>query len=306
MDKIQRVLDFSNMRLIDTTDPGAHGTSLTLVSSVGAERECHLAGRFRIHLLGMYHAEVGEAWDSNGDRQGDFLNHIDITLSGRRQVVCNGRVHDMSAGQVWFLPGNTPVERRHVENAEVLYFKFNCEWLPGVDPLLDWPGREPRLAGEIDVNEWRKWADGRKIGVSDLLWLRGMLLSWMAGAVPELDAVISKHLATHKQFTRVFDTIERELGADLRMSEVARSHGTGVEAFSMAFSRATGMSPKDYVTRRLNQEALQLVINTDLKMKEIADRLRFTDEFYFSRFFKKLNGCPPSAYRQRTRGLRAG
>ena len=142
--------------------------------------------------------------------------------------------------------------------------------------------------------------------LADLLWLRAMLLSWVANAIPELEVVITKHLATHKQFTRVFDTIERELGADLRMSEVARSHGTGVEAFSMAFSRATGMSPKDYVTRRLNQEALQLVINTDLKMKEIAERLRFTDEFYFSRFFKKLNGCPPSTYRHKMRGLRAG
>lgn len=305
MDKTRGILDFSNMRLIDTTDPGAHGSMTTLISSVGAERECHLAGRFRLHLLGMYHSMVGASWDSNGDRQGDFLHHIDITLSGQRQVVCNGQVHHMSAGQVWFLPGNTPVERRYVEDGEVLFFKFNSEWLPGVDPLLDWPGREPRLAGEVDSDSWRSWTCGKTIGVADLLWLRGMLLSWVADAIPELDVVITKHLATHKQFTRVFDTIERELGADLRMSEVARSHGTGVEAFSMAFSRATGMSPKDYVTRRLNQEALQLVINTDLKMKEIAERLRFTDEFYFSRFFKKLNGCPPSTYRLKMRGLRA-
>lgn len=306
MDKIRMILDFFNMRLIDTTDPGAHGSAVTLVSSVGSERECHLASRFRIHLLGMYHSWVGEPWDSNGDRQGDFLHHIDLTLSGRRKVVCNGQLHEMSEGQAWFLPGNTPVERRHVEDGEVLFFKFHCEWLPGVDPLLDWPGREPRLAGQIDVQSWRKWTAGGQIGVPALLWLRGTLLAWVADAVPELDGVITRHLATHKQFTRVFDTIERALGADLRMSEVARSHGTGVEAFSMAFSRATGMSPKDYVTRRLNQEALQLVINTDLKMKEIADRLRFTDEFYFSRFFKKLNGCPPSTYRQKMRGLKVG
>jgi AraC-like DNA-binding protein len=51
----------------------------------------------------------------------------------------------------------------------------------------------------------------------------------------------------------------------------------------------------------LNQEALQLVISTDLKLKEIVERLRFTDEFYFSRFFQKLNGVSPSRYRARFR-----
>ena len=61
------------------------------------------------------------------------------------------------------------------------------------------------------------------------------------------------------------------------------------------------MSPKEYLTRRINQEALQWVINSDLKMKEIADKLRFSDEYYFSRFFQRLNGAPPSRYRRNFR-----
>ena len=28
-------------------------------------------------------------------------------------------------------------------------------------------------------------------------------------------------------------------------------------------------------------------------------KLRFSDEYYFSRFFKKLNGCSPATYRRR-------
>lgn len=290
------------MRLIDTTDPGAHGRVRTLTSSAGAAREARLAGKFRMHLLGMYFSQVGPEWGSAGKRQSDYLHHVDIALSGRRQVVCGGRVHDLVPGQVWFLPGNTPVERRCEEKCEVLFFKFFCEWLPGVDPLLDWPERGPRMAEHCRVKEWRKWiAPARSIGVAELLQLRGRLLAWLALAVPELDEVISQHLATHTQFTRVFDLIERRLGADLRLISLAGAHGTTAEAFSMAFSRSTGMSPKEYLTRRLNQEALQLVINTDSKMKEIAERLRFTDEFYFSRFFKKLNGCAPSEYRARLR-----
>jgi YesN/AraC family two-component response regulator len=40
---------------------------------------------------------------------------------------------------------------------------------------------------------------------------------------------------------------------------------------------------------------------SDKKMKEIAETLRFNDEFYFSRFFKKMNGLSPSAYRVEVR-----
>ena len=291
------------MKQIDTTDPSAHAGMRTLVGGTGASRENALAEKFRIHLLGMYAAETGPEWSSHGKREADYLHHIDITLAGRRQVVCGGTTHDLEPGQVWFLPGNTPVERDCDRKCSVLFFKFCCEFLPGVDPLLDWPGREPRLAARCDVGEWMEWTQEDRVpGVANLLLLRGRLLSWLVSAIPELDDVVTRHLASHSQFTGVFDLIERELGADLRLNSLAEMFGTSVQAFSMAFSRGTGMSPKEYLTRRLNQEALQLVINTDLKLKQVADRLRFADEFYFSRFFKKLNGCSPKEYRNRLRG----
>lgn len=290
------------MKLIDTTDPSAHAGMRTLVSNGSAARATALAEKFRIHLLGMYAADFGAEWSSKGKREADYLHHIDITLAGRRQVVCGERIHDLEPGEIWFLPGNTPVERRCNESCSVLFFKFCCECLPGVDPLLNWTGREPRRAARCDIGEWLEWAAGeRSIGVADLLLLRGRLLAWLVTAIPELDEIVSTHVASHSQFTGVFDLIERDLGADLRLVALAEVYGTTVEAFSMAFTRGTGMSPKEYLTRRLNQEALQLVINTDLKLKQVAEQLRFNDEFYFSRFFKKLNGCSPKDYRNRLR-----
>lgn len=289
------------MKLIDTTDARAHAGMRTLSSSSG-ERESWLAGKFRIHLVGMYSAGVGPEWASDGKEQGDFLHHIEVALSGRRQVVHNRKVHDLNPGQVWFLPGNTPVERRCNEECEILFFKLSCEWLPGVDPLLDWPDREPRLIGEGKPEEWRGWMEPeRTISVADLLRLRGQLLLWTTSAIPEIGEVIARHLETHTQFTEVFRFIESNLGADLRIASLAEVYKTSQDAFSMAFKRSIGMSPKEYMMRRINQEALQCVINTNLQMKEIAEKLRFSDEYYFSRFFQKLNGTAPSRYRSEFR-----
>jgi AraC-like DNA-binding protein len=289
------------MKLIDTTDARAHASMRNLTSSDGA-REFWLAEKFRIHLVGMYFAAVGLEWGSDGDQQADFLHHIEIVLSGKRQVVHNQKVYDLDPGQIWFLPGNTPVERRCDDWCEILFFKLNCEWLPGVDPLLDWPDREPRLIGGFDPADWRGWVElGNKTTVADLLQLRGQLLLWLTRALPEIGEVIARHLETHTQFSEVFKFIESNLGADLRIASLASVYGISQDAFSMAFKRSTGMSPKDYMTRRLNQEALQCVINTNLQMKEIAEKLRFSDEYYFSRFFQKLNGTPPARYRKEFR-----
>ena len=289
------------MKLIDTTDARAHASMRHLTGNA-EERESRLAGKFRIHLVGMYFAGVGPEWGSEGKEQGDFLHHIEIALSGKRQIVHNRKLYDLEPGQVWFLPGNTPVERRCAEPCEILFFKLHCEWLPGVDPLLDWPGREPRLIGGFEPDVWQRWLHPElAITATDLLRLRGQLLLWMTCAVPELGEVIARHLETHTQFTEVFKFIEQNLGADLRIASLATVYGISQDAFSMAFKRCTGMSPKEYLTRRLNQEALQCLINTNLQMKEIAEKLHFSDEYYFSRFFQKLNGSPPSRYRKEFR-----
>jgi AraC-like DNA-binding protein len=40
-----------------------------------------------------------------------------------------------------------------------------------------------------------------------------------------------------------------------------------------------------------------LLRETDLSVKEIANRLGYEDQFYFSRLFKLVNGISPRAYR---------
>jgi AraC-like DNA-binding protein len=290
------------MKPVDTTNPKAHAHMRTLTSQLHGGREHNLAERFRMHLVGMYSVTVGKEWDSGGISEGDFVHHINVNLSGTRQVRYCGRVYDLQPGEAWFLPANTPVERRCDERCEIVFFRFFCECLPGVDPLLDWKDREPRRLCAIDPEEWRIWLrDDNPLGVSIILGLRGRLLWWMVRAIPELDEVIAQHLARHSRFADVFQHIEDHLGADLRLGDLADVHGSTPGAFAAAFTRSTGISPKEYLQRRLNQEAIRWVMGSDLKMKLVAERLRFSDEYYFSRFFKKANGCSPMEYRKRMR-----
>lgn len=286
------------MKGIDTTNPKAHAGALSLLSDPSTSRAFELTSGFRTHLIGLYYCKFGLEWDSQGQCESDYVHHIDIPLSGRRQVVHGDRCLDIEPGTVYFLPANTPVARRCLRAGRVLYMKFRCEWIPGMDPLMDWPDRKPAAIESFSRKDWTRWLTPRwRSDGNHLLLLHAQLERWLATVLPPLPGLIGRHLETHARFTAVYEMVEKKLGADLRIAELAKVHGTSLHAFSRAFMAATNLTPKEYLNRRLNQQALQLITSTDLKIKEIADRLRFADEFYFSRFFQKLNRLPPSAYR---------
>lgn len=287
------------MKLQDTTDPSTERGSVTLFSELHAHQKLELVTRFRIHLIGLYYTEVGPEWSSGGREQSDFLHHIDLVCSGRRRVVHAGNVIELTPGWAWFLPGCTPVARRCEEDCRVYFLKFRCEWLPGVDPLLDWPERRPLRLGRWKEAEFRKlWKKGSAPDTQSLFRLQAQIYLWLAESLPSLDQIIFRHTTTHGRFEPVFDLIESRLGADLLVEDLAAAMKLPVHTFSMAFSRSVGFSPKTYLTRRLNQEAIKLLIQSDAPVKEVAFRLKFADEYYFSRFFKKMNGVPPATYRQ--------
>jgi len=291
------------MQQIDTTNPQAHASARPLFNSLTAAHDLMVSSRLSIRLVGLYTSEVGPEWSSDGRRESDFLHHIELPLSGCREVVFGDDKHLLlEPGQAYFLPGNTPQERRCSEICTLLFIKFRCEWLPGVDPLLDWVGRVPRRIGPFNPADWQVWlAPQPQVTANTLLTLHGTLETWLAQAVPDLAGLIAGHLRSHAPFQAVFSQIESDLGADLRVETLARIHGTSRDAFCMAFSRSIGLSPKDYLNRRLNQEAVNWIINSDLKIKEVAERLRFSDEFYFSRFFRRQNGISPQDYRKHFR-----
>ena len=292
------------MKLEDTTSPTCHAGLNTVFAPTSAPHALEIVSRLRLHLLGLYHCQVGAQWGSHGRRESDYLHHVDIVLSGRREVVFDGGVLDMEPGQAYWLPGNTPLERRFKEKGQVIFLKLRCEWLPGLDPFLDWPGRRPVLIEGCDLDYWRTWLRPElEPTANDLLRLQARLLESISKVIPDLEGVIVEHLRTHATFAGVFALLEGKLGADLRIEELAQKHGTSLHAFSMSFKRNTGMTPKAYLKRRLNQEAILLLTNTNFKIKEIADKLKFYDEYHFNRFFSQMNGMPPSHYRTSMRRI---
>ena len=61
-----------------------------------------------------------------------------------------------------------------------------------------------------------------------------------------------------------------------------------------------GISAGEVIRNRILLEAKRLLINLDLSVAEIGYRLNFSDNSYFTKFFKKYAGSTPEEFRKKT------
>ncbi len=81
------------------------------------------------------------------------------------------------------------------------------------------------------------------------------------------------------------------------LPEVARNCGMSYETFRKKFPVACGMSPTQYRLLRKMEKAKTMLARGSFAMKEIAEALGFSDEFHFSKTFKRIVGINPRDFR---------
>jgi len=76
----------------------------------------------------------------------------------------------------------------------------------------------------------------------------------------------------------------------------------GLSTLRRRFKEATGMALHTYVLERRMARARTLLVETDLSIKAIAERLGYDNVYFFSRQFTQQARVPPGAYRQSRQG----
>jgi AraC-like DNA-binding protein len=85
---------------------------------------------------------------------------------------------------------------------------------------------------------------------------------------------------------------------DLSLEEIARKLGTSYSNFRRTFREHNGVGPHQYRLHLKLSHARDLLLNSELSIKEIAFQSGFEEEQYFCRYFKKAMGRTPSSYRR--------
>ena len=80
--------------------------------------------------------------------------------------------------------------------------------------------------------------------------------------------------------------------------------GLPERSFIRRFSKATGMSPLDYVHSLRLEEAKRMLETEDLAVEAIANEVGYEDASFFGRLFHRKVGLTPTQYRRRFGSLR--
>ncbi len=88
---------------------------------------------------------------------------------------------------------------------------------------------------------------------------------------------------------------------ELTLNLVADMVNISPNYFSRIFSRNEGCTFVEYVTNIRMNRAKELLMCSNMKATNIAYEVGYKDSHYFSCLFKKLTGCTPKEYRERSR-----
>jgi len=93
--------------------------------------------------------------------------------------------------------------------------------------------------------------------------------------------------------------MQENISQPLTLEDIAKSVNFSASHYSALFRKKTGFAPIEYFNHLKIQKACQYLLYTELRIKEIADKLGIEDPYYFSRMFAKLMGQSPLQYRNK-------
>jgi AraC family transcriptional activator of pobA len=98
---------------------------------------------------------------------------------------------------------------------------------------------------------------------------------------------------------RFSELVERRFRDDQSVSDFASALHVSESRLRSVCLAATGQSPIQLIHARILLEAKRQLHYTDNPINEIAFALGFDDPAYFTRFFTRLSGASPRAFRRR-------
>lgn len=229
-----------------------------------------------------------------------------LELADRKMLVRKGDFIVCPAGstsQFYFYAPSNPSEAFNSGLATLFHFDGyrlgeNFQEIPTVlDTTCSWLPPSGKLTSQLEriVMHCRSIFEHFYSGEARSLWLARIefehLLHEMSlyaetqspndrmGAIEATKAHIDKHYAD-----------------ELSLEKLAELAELSPKYFAEQFKRYYAVSPMEYVAEVRMRTAKQLLASGSGSMKEIAHRVGYRDEFYFSRKFKKSFGISPSAY----------
>ena len=134
-------------------------------------------------------------------------------------------------------------------------------------------------------------------------------IAWQVLVLSALDALPAGTLserALDPRVLRVLEHIERDLGMEHTLANLATVAGMHGRALIRLFRQETGDTPMAFLRARRVALACELLHHSDRKIDDIAAAVGFCDRYHFTKTFRRLREITPAAFRVLQQGARGG
>jgi AraC-like DNA-binding protein len=99
-------------------------------------------------------------------------------------------------------------------------------------------------------------------------------------------------------FEKVIDLVEKEYQLKHEVGYYAGKMNIPTRKLAQICQLFSGKGAKELIDQRIMSESKRLLQFSSLTIKEIAASLNYSDQYQFSKFFKKHTGVSPVTFRQ--------
>lgn len=253
----------------------------------------------RVRLVDAGDKRCDESWTQHNSRfPYDSIGYI---REGEVSLTVNGRMSVMQPGALYYIPamnlfshyatrGLARVYWTHfVLGPEDLELSHRLEFPVSVEP--PYPQKVEALFAEL--------LKAREDASPGGALLRNGLMGQLAAQFLTLgqDSLQIRPTERFEEMRRTAEYIRENLDKELSVELLAARVGLNPHYFIRVFQHFFHETPMHFVLRQREETARRLLECSSMSVKEIGLCLGFSNQNYFSAFFKKRSGCSPSAYR---------
>jgi AraC-like DNA-binding protein len=256
--------------------------------------EMSMNSRFTITMSGITHCDG----TYNNIRKNSPFHLIEYVQEGEGNVIINSCSYEVKKGEVYFLPKGS--NHQYFSNDKNPWRKI---WFTATGSLADYlvgayNFENINVIRNCNINEsMEKVLNLLKTKPSDINLLAPLLfhevLLTMASAV-DINAMSHSPLAL-----RIKNYLDTHIESHVSLREISRAVYRSPSQIIRIFKKEFNLTPYEYLLNCRLKTAMLMLQNTFMSVKEIAYKLDFADEHYFSSFFKEKTEMTPSKYREK-------
>ncbi len=215
---------------------------------------------------------------------GRMINH-----SGNQEL-------ELRQNHAYFVPPRAEISYDFQPGISLLSLHFQLYILPGVEVF---GGELLCQEAAVDPERLREFA-GLMARTPDWeVFCRFESLIWLLfSRFHEPDhRRIERFCGLNEKYGKILRYVHSNINAEMGVDEIADKAGVKRDTFSRHFSNDFGIPLKTFVMDELMAVSERYLLHTEMPVREIASRLKFSSEFYFSTFFKRLKGVSPTQFR---------